>query len=123
MKYALGSLLILVAIVLGGMWITSAEIEAGTYPFVLSPENWPETVDETVKDILPRISRLQKLELMFMKKSDTYRLHFELGLGIRNRYGLWRGNEKLILSACGSPCHPDEASGKIIDALWDTLHK
>jgi hypothetical protein len=38
---------------------------------------------------------------------------------IRNRYGLWRGNDKLILSACGQPCHPDDASMKIIEAIWE----
>lgn len=31
------------------------------------------------------------------------------------------GNDKLILSACGRPCHPDDASMKIIEALWQAL--
>jgi hypothetical protein len=33
--------------------------------------------------------------------------------------GTWRGNEKLILSACAFPCHADDASGKILEAVWD----
>jgi hypothetical protein len=120
-KLALGGLLILIAFFLAVKWLTVAEIETSPQP--LGPKNWPVTVEETVRDILPRLSRLEKLRIMFMKKEDTASLHFELGLWIRNRYGLWRGNEKLILSACGFRCHPDEASGKIVDAVWQALHE
>ncbi|WP_456753598.1 DUF6794 domain-containing protein [Bradyrhizobium sp. USDA 4461] len=45
------------------------------------------------------------------------------GTWIRNRYGLWRGNDKLILSACGFRCHPEDASMKIIEAVWQAQHK
>jgi hypothetical protein len=121
-KLALGGLLIGIAFFLMFRWLSAAEIETGPQ-WHLGPENWPVTVEETVRDILPRVSRLEKLRIMFMKKEDTTSLHFELGLWIRNRYGLWRGNEKLILSACGFRCHPDEASAKIIEALWQALHK
>lgn len=120
-KLALGGLLILIAAFLAFRWLTVAEIETSPQP--LGPENWPVSVEETVRDILPRMSRLEKFRIMFMKKEDTIALHFELGLWIRNHYGLWRGNEKLILSACGSRCHPDEASAKIVDAVWQALHK
>jgi hypothetical protein len=81
------------------------------------------TVYEAVRDILPRITRFEELRIRFMKKQDTLSLHFGLGLWIRNRYGLWHGNEKLIVSACGFRCHPDDASGKIIDAVLETLRK
>jgi hypothetical protein len=39
------------------------------------------------------------------------------------RIALWNGNERLILSACGRPCRPEDASIKIIEALWDELQK
>src|SRR5262249_37309658 len=120
-KLALVGLLILIAIFLAFRWLTAAEIE--TSPQVLGPENWPVTVEEAVRDILPRMSRLEKLRIFFMKKEDTILLHFGLGLWIRNHYGLWRGNEKLLLSACGFRCHPDDASAKIVDTVWEALHK
>ena len=55
-----------------------------------------------------------------------------MGLGqyIRNRFGLWKGNEELLRSCSehaekvGRPRlgqHPDDASATIIDALWERL--
>jgi len=57
-----------------------------------------------------------------MRKEELISLHFTLGLDIRNRDGLWSGNESLVLSACGTPCHPDDASMRIIEALWRQLN-
>lgn len=37
--------------------------------------------------------------------------------------GPWRGNDKLIESACGKPRHPDEASMVIIEAVWSALQR
>jgi hypothetical protein len=98
---------------------------AGTEPNqeLLSPENWPITVEQAVSDILPRLSLFEKLKIKQTKKENTISLYLDLGTSIRNRYGLWRGNDKLILSACGTRCHPDDASMKIIEALWRELQK
>jgi hypothetical protein len=80
-------------------------------------------VEDTVRDLLPRIPRFQKLRIGFVKKDDLISLHHGFGTWIRNRYGLWRGNDQLILSACGFRCHPDDASMKIIEAVWEAEHK
>src|ERR1700690_4191577 len=96
-KFACSSFLVLIAVFLTTMWITTPGIK--TDPFLLSQENWPVTVEEVVRDLLPRITPYEKLNMMFTKKDHLDYLHFGLGLWIRNRYGLWRGNEKLILSA------------------------
>jgi hypothetical protein len=90
---------------------------------VLGPENWPTTVNEAVDDLLPQLSILQKSEIRTTSRDNLISLHFSLGLEIRNRYGLWRGNEKLIRAACGKPCHPDDASMKIIEAAWTRLRR
>src|SRR5947208_897778 len=116
-KVACSSFLALIAVCLITVWLTTPEIKVD--PFLLYQDNWPVTVEDTVRDILPRISRLDKLEMMVTNKDHMKGMHFTLGLSIRNRYGLWRGNEKLILSACGFRCHPDDASGKILEALWE----
>lgn len=118
---ALGGFLLLVAVYLVFVWLTTVEIKTGSE--LLGPENWPVTVQDTVDDLLPRIPRFQKLRMRFMKKEDLISLHLGFGTWIRNRYGLWRGNEKLILSACGFRCHPDDASMAIIEALWEAEHK
>jgi hypothetical protein len=56
-------------------------------------------------------------------KKDLIRYHHSWGMRIRNYYGLWRGNTKLLESACGTSCHPDTASSVIMAAVWDELHK
>jgi hypothetical protein len=119
-KFAFGGFLVL-AVFLINRWLSTPEIKPE--PFLLTQENWPVTVEEAVRDILPRITPYTKLEMMFTNKDHLGSMHFSLGLSIRNRYGLWRGNEKLILSAGGFRCVPDDASGKILEAVWQELHK
>lgn len=80
------------------------------------------TVDEAVNII---ISRLSQDDINYLKNStqaDRYMLHFGLGMGIRNSFGLWKGNEALLKNACnGKICHPDEASEVIISKLLERI--
>jgi hypothetical protein len=89
----------------------------------LSPAEWPVTVQDTVRDIPAHMSAEERMQVRDTKREDLIRFHLGWGTGIRNRYGFWRGNEKLRLSACGHPCHPEDASMKIMEAVWDELHK
>lgn len=82
------------------------------------PAAWPTTVREAVQDFLSHASFLTKARIRFTAREDLIGFHFGLGMGIRNRYGLWRGNSALILSACSRMCHPDDASMVIIEAIW-----
>ena len=120
MKYARNGLLILMAVVSIFVWIVASEPEIRREH--LTAENWPVTVQGAVDDLLPRLYLFEKLMIMFTKKERIFSLHFDPGLLIRNRYGLWRGNDKLILAACGYPCHPDDASMPIIEGVWQALH-
>lgn len=90
---------------------------------VLGPDKWPTSVAETVKDIVRRLPEADKEAVRATKKEDLIKFHHGWGTDIRNRYGLWRGNDKLILSACGKSCHPDDASVVIIEAVWSALRK
>jgi hypothetical protein len=87
------------------------------------PDRWPTTVRDTVKDILSSMPEADRERLKTMDKKDLILLHHSWGMGIRNHYGLWGGNTKLLESACGKACHPDNASGIIMAAVWDELHK
>ena len=49
--------------------------------------------------------------------------HLDLGLWIRNNFGLWSGNTDLMLSTGPLVFLPDEASSIIIEALWERLHQ
>jgi hypothetical protein len=84
---------------------------------------WPTTVDEAVRDLVSTLSIADKLEIQWTAKENIISLYSVWGLRIRNRYGLWRANDKLILSACAGPCHPDDASMRIIEALWRKLRE
>ena len=87
----------------------------------LGPDKWTTTVQGTVKDILSRMSEKDKELVRKTKSGDLILFHHGWGTGIRNYYGLWRGNKKLIESACGGPCQPDDASMIIIRAVWGEL--
>jgi hypothetical protein len=96
---------------------------SGEEPNVLGPDKWPTTVEETVKDILSEMPEKDKELVRTTKKEDLIKFHHGWGTGIRNYYGLWRGNKKLLESACAKPCHPDDASMLIIEAVWSKLQK
>lgn len=87
----------------------------------LGADNWPASVQATVADILKSLSDEDKATLRKTRKDDLIMFHHGWGTGIRNHYGLWRGNDKLIESACGKGCHPDDASMVIIEAVWLAL--
>jgi len=87
----------------------------------LGADEWPTTLDAVVKDILASLPDEDKEIVRKTKRNDLIMFHHGWGTGIRNYYGLWRGNDKLIESACGGPCHPDDASMIIIERVWESL--
>lgn len=91
---------------------------------LLTPEQWPVTVDAAVKDIIGRMSDSDKEMLRNTNKDALILFHFPWGTSIRNRYGLLRGNEELLRSACGPRSYrsdPDDASVRIMEAVWEAL--
>lgn len=87
----------------------------------LESDKWPITVKATVVDLLSKMSAESKETVRKTKKDALIKFHHGWGTGIRNHYGLWRGNNALIEDACGKPCHPDDASMVIIEAVWKAL--
>ena len=57
------------------------------------------------------------------KKDDTIDLHFSLGMWIRNNWGLWGGSRLQIYFLKKRINHPDDMSGKILEAYYDWLNK
>jgi len=108
---------ILILITVFTVSIAAASAETATDQ-ELDPRDWPVTVQDAVRDFLPRVTLFERLKIKLTKKENIVALYIDFGTQIRNRYGLWRGNEKLILSACGYRCHPDDASMKIVEAVW-----
>ncbi len=80
----------------------------------------PRTVDDAVRLLKSELSPSYRDFLLRMPRETAQaRLHFGLGLEIRNRFKLWGGNSALMKS-CGVP-HPDNCSGIILDRLWDAV--
>lgn len=57
------------------------------------------------------------------KKDDTIDLHFSLGMWIRNNWGFWEGSRLQIYFLKKRINHPDDMSGKILEAYYDWLNK
>jgi hypothetical protein len=82
---------------------------------------WPKTVDGAVTRLISGMSDEDKARVRDTKKEDLILFHHGWGTGIRNEFGLWRGNTNLM-----ADCHtevPDDASMVIIQAVWQRLQK
>jgi hypothetical protein len=90
---------------------------------VLTSEQWPITLEAAILDLKSRLKLCETLEIKVTKEQNIFMLNNGLGMRIRSRYGLWRSNDKLVFSACGYRCHPDDASMKIIEGFWRELQK
>ena len=81
----------------------------------------PETVDEAVDRLMIVLDDEQKIALATLQEDDLINLHyFNLGMAIRNAFGLHHADSKLLAS-CNTVIHPDDLSGVIIKALWEQL--
>jgi len=91
--------------------------------YLIYPGTEPRTVDEAVALIDARMDKEGRRELARMGKNDLVSLHFGWGMSIRNEFGMWAGNERL-LSDCNTRylntqyLDPDGCSGVIIERLW-----
>lgn len=113
----------LLAILLTGC-TTSLVAEEEDEEKMLSPSNWPTTMDATAKDIIKSLSAKNKEIVRNTKKEELIMFHHGWGTGIRNHYGLWRGNAQLLKDVCGKEdCDPDHASMLIIEKVWELLQK
>lgn len=108
----------LIALLIIGVPATAQEDQE-----VLGADTWPTTVEATVDDIISALSEKNKETVRTTKREDLIKFHHGWGTGIRNHYGLWRGNNKLLESACGRACHPDDASMIIIEEIWNKLQR
>jgi hypothetical protein len=80
----------------------------------------PETVDEAVDRLMMVLDDEQKIDIATLQEDDLIYLHFNLGMAIRNAFGLHHADSKLLAS-CNTVIHPDDVSELIIKALWEQL--
>ncbi len=82
---------------------------------------WPKTVDEAVTRLIDGMDDAERRMIRDTKKDGLIEFHHGWGTGIRNEFGLWKGNTNL-LADCHAE-HPDDASMVIIRAVWERLQK
>jgi Circularly permutated YpsA SLOG family/Domain of unknown function (DUF6794) len=86
--------------------------------------HWPSTLDEAVNELISKLTLKDKTLIANMSEDDLMGLHPTLGAYIRERFGLWSGNKRLMKSCrieSGEEISEDEASAAIIRELWRRL--
>ena len=82
----------------------------------------PRTLEDALDRILRGLSDEDRAWVASTSESDLILFHHGWGTGIRNSFGLC-GRNTALLSDCGSAdMHADDASGVIIQAVWNKLH-
>jgi len=84
-------------------------------------DNPPKTVKEAVEMLIVIWPPEELKKLASLSEADLSLCHFGIGLWIRNNFGLWAKN-KALLEDAGEE-HPDQASGVIIEMLWEKLQE
>jgi hypothetical protein len=89
--------------------------------------NFPATVTEAVNRLLSDLPLDTKHQIFNSSEEGLINFHFGLGMAIRNDYGLWKEDSKLLddcKKISGNPSiQVDDASGRIIKALWKRLQE
>ena len=70
----------------------------------------PKTVEEAVQILMKELSLKDKVAIANMNADEVEDLHFGLGMFIRNRFGFWEGNPRLLLDCA------EDAGKRIEDA-------
>lgn len=84
-------------------------------------ERFPVTINEAVDIIVGGMTDEDKIQILGKSRDDLIIYHHGWGTGIRNEFGLWRGNTALLDDCGGSDIHPDACSMIIIEAVWERL--
>ncbi len=83
--------------------------------------DWPTTVEEAADRILAGMTAEDKACVRERAREELSAFHFGWGTGIRNAFGLWRGNRALLESS--GTMDPDHCSMVIIERVWEKLNE
>ena len=79
----------------------------------------PKTINEAVAWVLKELSPKQKGELFELNELELALAHRGLGGWVRQELGLWNKNSELMRVL--GVRHPDDASAKVVRAVWQAL--
>lgn len=96
------------------------EVEANSNPEVT------QTCESAIKKIAESLDVDSIKTLKETKKEDLVMFHLSWGMGIRNSYGLWSESSPIRKSCAQSigeqDMHPDNASGIIMEGVWEIVN-
>lgn len=83
------------------------------------PNDLPEALE-----LLTKLCDAETLGQVRASKEETemYRLHLGLGMGLRNRWGLWGGSPLAKRFQAMGVLHPDDMSAIILRSFWRAQH-
>ena len=83
----------------------------------------PTTIQECLQEFKTVLNAKTQMEILKMHRDDLIGLHHNLGLWIRNNWGLWQKESDLYkhMYSLGYN-HPDEMSQAIIVEYWNKLN-
>ena len=98
------------------------EIPASPPTSIVERDTWPTAVDEAARRIVGQLDDQSKELVRTTAKDQLIQFYSDWGRGIRNGFGLLRGNEQL-LESCGrgTKTDPEACSMVIIEAVWTLL--
>lgn len=86
-------------------------------------DQWPKTLTQAVDRLLTGWSEESRQIFRDTPRDELLRrYHHGLGTGIRNDFGLSRGNTALLADCGHWEMHADAASSVILQAVWNKLH-
>lgn len=86
---------------------------------IIANSNLPATVEQAVRALLGLVPLAEQAKIAAMSEADLSMFHFGLGQWIRNHFGLWSGNDRLLHDA--SQPDPDNAGDVIVRMFWMQL--
>jgi hypothetical protein len=103
------------------------ERSANAKPQQFKPLRPPKTVKDAVARLISELPLKDKTIIANMAEAELSVLNTTLGEYIRNEFGLWTGNDELLISCCFiAKCDTvseDEASSIIIKEIWKQLQR
>lgn len=83
--------------------------------------SWPSTLNEAVTRLIDDMDDTDKKSVRETKHRELILFLHGWGTGIRNEFGLWRGNTNLIADCHGKD--PEDTSMIIVEEVWQRLQK
>jgi len=111
-------------VITSAYWLTQAKIDEDS---AQAKPGLPRSISEAVSRLLSDMSLKDRTTMANMTEDELTNLDFTLGSYIRNAFGIWSGNGRLLeacRTASGDPALPRrEAATVIIGELWKELRQ